>query len=177
MKAKTNDPLDQQPIPVNEDQIEEIQEPVQEPAKETAENEAIEAAGLEIEHWKQKYLRALADYANLEKRTHEHVQTLQSKGKKQVLNKFLEVLDTIDKAEVFIKDPGLKMVKDNFIKAFREEGVTEMNLVGKEYDPYLADGIDVVEDEKNRNKIVEVLNKGYMLGDEVLRVAKVKVAK
>ncbi|HLL61319.1 MAG TPA: nucleotide exchange factor GrpE [Candidatus Nitrosocosmicus sp.] len=137
----------------------------------------IEAAKVEIEHWKNKYVRALADYENLEKRMADHVQILQIKSKKQLLNKFLDILDTIYQAEIFIKDPGLKMVKDNFLKILQEEQVKEMNLLGKEYDPYLAEAIEVVEDEKNKDKVVEVVSKGYMIGDDIIRIARVKVGK
>src|SRR5437868_6415618 len=90
---------------------------------------------IESEEWKNKYLRALADYHNLEKRTLEQVEALQARTKKNLLHKFLEVLDTLYQAEVFIKDKGLVMVMDNFKKAIKDEGVEEMQLVGQEYDP------------------------------------------
>lgn len=157
------------------EEVVETEQTVQEPAPK--DNEMLDAARLEIDHWKNKYLRALADYENLEKRHQEHEAFMQNKIKKHFLNKFLDILDTIYQAEIFVKDPGLKMVKDNFLKILKEEHIEEMNLKGKEYDPYLSEAVDVVEDEKNKNKIIDVLSRGYKMGDEIIRIAKVRVGK
>lgn len=131
----------------------------------------------QVEEYKNKYLRALADYNNLERRTAEQIENYQKRARKNLLSKFLDILDTLYQAEVFVKDPGLAMVKDNFIKLLKSEGVEELDLQGKEYDPYVAEAIDAVIDEKNDNKVVEIVSRGYKIGDEVIRVAKVKVGK
>ena len=131
----------------------------------------------EVEEWKSSYLRALADYQNLERRTHEQIEAHQKKVRNHLLHKFLDVLDTIYQAEIFVKDAGLTMVKDNFLKALKEEGVEEIDLLGKQYDPHLAECIEVVPGPEKDNVIIEVASKGYKIGDEIIRPAKVKVAK
>jgi molecular chaperone GrpE len=133
--------------------------------------------GNEAEEYKNKYLRALADYTNLERRTYDQIEKSQMRARKNLLSKFIDILDTLYQAEVFVKDAGLVMVKDNFLKMLKSEGIEEMDLKGKEYDPYLAEAIDVVEDEKNDNKVIDVISRGYKLGDEIIRVAKVRVGK
>jgi molecular chaperone GrpE len=96
--------------------------------------------------------------------------------KADVIQMFLPTLDTLHKAEMFIKDPGLKMVMDQFNQTFEQAGVKEMDLVGKEFDPHFAEVIDVVEGEED-NIITEVLRKGYTLNGNVIQHAQVKVSK
>ncbi len=94
----------------------------------------------------------------------------------RVISQLFPVLDNLDQAEVFIKDPGLKMVKDSFLQSMNELGVTEIELLGKEYDPHNAEVVDVVEGEED-DIVVEVLKKGYEINTKVLRPGLVKVSK
>lgn len=128
------------------------------------------------EDYKNKYLRALADYQNFENRTRQQRDEQTISVKKRLLTEMLPFLDNLEKAEVFLKDDGLKIIKKQFYQTLENEGLKEADLLGQEFDPHLAEAIEVVEGEE-ANKIVEVLRKGYMLGDEVLRVAQVKVSK
>lgn len=124
--------------------------------------------------WKNKYLRALADYENLERRTENQTADIYKRANKKILLKLIDILDVIDQAEVFVKDPGLKLVKDEFQKLLANEGVKQMDLVGKTYDPYVAEVIEMVAGNKP-DTISEVVKNGYTLYDEVLRHAQVKV--
>jgi len=85
-------------------------------------------------------------------------------------------LDSLEKAEVFVKDSGLQLVKDQFLQFLKNEGIEEINILGKEFNPYLAEAVDIVLGDKE-NIVVEVLRKGYQMDGEVLRVAQVKVSK
>jgi len=136
----------------------------------------IEELKKEIELWKNKYLRALADYQNLEKRVVSQLEEQKKKAHKDLILKFLEVLDDLEKGEIFVTDAGLKLIKEKFIKIFREEGVEEIDVLGKPFDPQVAECIAVTYGEKD-NIVVEVIRKGYRLGEEVIRVARVKVEK
>lgn len=146
--------------------------------KKIKENKKLEIEKLkkEVEEYKNKYLRALADYANLERRVEKERQEIVVNANKNLLLKILPILDNLEKAEIFIKDDGLKMVKNNFYQFLKSEGVEEIQILGKEFDPQLAEAIEVVEGEKD-NIIVEVLKKGYKFNNKVLRVAQVKVSK
>ena len=130
----------------------------------------------EGDEWKNKYLRSLADYQNLEKRFGDERQNIIRNADKQLILRLLPFLDHLDKAEMFVKDPGLKLTKDSFYKILTDLGVKELDLVGKEYDPHLAEAVEVVPGEKD-NVIVETVRKGYMLDETLLRVAQVKVSK
>lgn len=128
------------------------------------------------EDFKSKYLRALADYQNFEKRVNLEKEQIREVTTKNTLLKLLPFLDNLEKAELFVKDSGLKMVKDNFYKSLKDLGLEEVELTGKVFDPYTAEAIDIVEGKED-NKIVEVLRKGYSYKGNILRVAQVKVSK
>lgn len=129
-----------------------------------------------VEEYKHKYLRALADYQNLEARVHAQKEEQATNIKKRILLELLPFLDELEHAEVFLKDEGLKLIKSKFYQTLAKEGLREMDLVGKEYDPHWAEAVGVVEGEKD-NVIKGVVRKGYALGDEVLRPAQVNVTK
>lgn len=136
----------------------------------------LEEAKKSIEDYKNKYLRALADYQNFEKRVNEEKAKWINKIKGEIFMKFLPIVDNLEKAEVFIKDSGLKLIKENFNQLLKSEGIKEIEVLGKEFDPQFSEAVEVVKGEKD-NVIVEVLKKGYRLNDKVLRPAQVKVSK
>ncbi len=136
----------------------------------------IEELKKQIEDIKNKYLRALADYQNLEKRIIDEKQQLIKNANKNLILKLLPFLDTLDKAEVFIKDQGLKIAKDQLLQVLKEEGLEEIDVLNKAFDPELAEAIDIVKGEKD-NIVIEVLRKGYKLNNIILRVAQVRVTK
>jgi len=130
----------------------------------------------QVEEYRNKYLRALADYQNLEKRVVEEKELIIKNANRNLILKLLPFLDALDKAEVFIKDQGLKIVKDNLIQVLKEVGVEEIDVLNKPFDPITSEAIDIVASDKD-NIVVEVLRKGYKFQDKILRVAQVKVGK
>jgi len=138
--------------------------------------EEIESLKKQAEEYKNKYLRALADYQNFEKRVREEREEVVKSTNRNLILKLLPFLDNLEKAEVFIKDQGLKLSKDQMEKALEELGLEELEVINKEYDPYTAEVIEIVKGDKD-NIVVEVIRRGYKLGDKILRVAQVKVSK
>lgn len=136
----------------------------------------LETARAEAEENKKQYLRALADYHNLEKRVRDERIEIMKMAQGQVLSRLFPVLDNLRQAEVFVKDPGLKIVMDSFKQVLKEIGLQEIELLGKEYDPHVAEVVDVVEGEED-NIIVEVLSPGYEYNGKVLRAGQVRVSK
>lgn len=130
----------------------------------------------QAEEFKNKYLRALADYQNLEKRVSEERFELMKMANKDLLIKILPFLDNLEKAEVFVRDPGLKISKEHFLQILKEAGLEEIDLLNKDFDPNLAEAIDIVAGKED-NKVVEVLRKGYKFEDKIIRVAQVKISK
>ena len=136
----------------------------------------IDSLKQQVEEFKNKYLRALADYQNLEKRVSEERFELMKIGNKNLLIKIIPFLDNLEKAEGFVRDPGLKISKDHFMQILNEAGLEEIDLLGKEFDPNFAEAIDIIPGKED-NKVVEVLRKGYKFEDKIIRVAQVKVSK
>jgi molecular chaperone GrpE len=122
----------------------------------------IELLKQQADEFKNKYLRALADYQNLERRiSGERTEIIKNANKYLILG-LLPFLDNLEKAEVFVKDPGLKMTKDHLINILKEIGLEEIEVLNKEYDPMTAEVIEIVPGEKD-NIVTEVLRKGYKL--------------
>jgi molecular chaperone GrpE len=130
----------------------------------------------QVDEFKNKYLRAIADYQNLEKRVGEERFELMKMANKNLLIKILPFLDNLEKAELFVKDEGLKISKDHFFQILKEAGLEEMDLLNKDFDPNFAEAIDIVVGKED-NKVIEILKKGYMFEDKIIRIAQVKVSK
>lgn len=145
--------------------------------KDESSREELESLKNQVEDYKSKYLRALADYQNFETREQNEKKRLIQTANKHILLKLLPFVDNVSAAEIFVKDEGLRIVKDQLLALLKEEGVSEIEeLVGKEYDPHSAEAVDMVGGEKD-NIVVEVVRPGYMLRETVLRPAQVKVSR
>ncbi len=142
--------------------------------KKTDEN--IEKLKQEVEEWKGKYLRALADYQNLEKRVNGQRQEIVQYAERELITKLLSVLDTFEKTEKHLKDQGLTLAVQNFWKVLKDAGVEKIDVFGKKFDPMLMECIEVVGDSKS-DDVIEELRPGYKFGNKVIRVAQVKVGK
>lgn len=130
----------------------------------------------EAEEYKAKYLRALADYQNFERRMQEQrVEWIKSANKTLIL-KLLSFLDDLDRAELFIKDQNLVHVKNAFFKTLKGEGLEEIEVINTEFDPQTAEVVNMVEGKED-GLIVGVLRKGYRYNGQIVRVAQVTVSK
>lgn len=123
-----------------------------------------------------KYLRALADYQNLEKRLGVTMEQVRTATKKDIVGKFIGILDDLEKASVFVQDEGLKMIMDRFEGILKDCGVEEIAVEGEEFDPYVAEALEMVSGETD-NIVAGVIRKGYRIGETVIRPAQVKVTK
>ena len=97
-------------------------------------------------------------------------------AKSQVLSEFIPTLDMLNTAEVFIKDPGLKMVIDGFKKTLTDLGLIEVELLGKPFDPHTAEAVATVDGEEN-DMVTKVIKSSYKLQDTIVRIGQVEVSK
>jgi molecular chaperone GrpE len=148
------------------------------PKEELDEQVEHEPSALEAERdeYKNRYLRALADYQNLKKRAQDDREVIAEQTARHIFQRLLPFLDNLEKAESFVKDDGLKMIKNDFYSQLEKEGLREIDVINKPYDPYTAEAIDIVSGKQD-DIVVEVLEKGYQFRTDVLRPAKVKVSK
>ena len=128
------------------------------------------------------YLRLLAEFTNYKNRTAKEKTTIFGDGEAFAISSILPVIDTLDlAASSESKDPdykkGVLMTLDNLKAVFEKMGVSEINEVGVPFDPNFHNAVLTEENEEfSENTVSAVFQKGYKLGDKVLRPATVKVA-
>ena len=125
-----------------------------------------------------KYLRVLAEYDNYRKRSQKEREGVFSEAVSVTVSALLPVLDNLQRAEASAQDgKGAHMIVKQFIEILEKMKVAPFGEPGEQFDPNLHHAIQHVEDEDaEENTIYEVMLKGYMIGDRVLRPALVKVA-
>ncbi|HUW24504.1 MAG TPA: nucleotide exchange factor GrpE [Patescibacteria group bacterium] len=129
-----------------------------------------------VEELTNLWKRALADYQNLERRFEREKADFVQHANNNLILKQLSVLDHLERAQGHLQDEGLAMAIKEFKRVLAEEGLMEIEVLGKQFDPQEMEAVETVEGEEE-NEAVEVVSKGYRLKNKVIRVAKVKVSK
>ncbi len=164
---------------------EETQEEVSPEAARIAELEAqlAQARQEATDNWN-KFLRERADIDNLRKRQERVLADRVQHQKKALLHKLLGVMDNVERALVYQDtlsrqdlQQALRMMQWQMSEVMRGEGLNAVPTVGEPFNPYVHEAIEAVEDSDTpEGTIVEEVLKGYTLGDETLRPARVKVS-
>ena len=143
----------------------------------------------QVDPWEEKYneereshLRLAADYDNFRKRTIKEKEASYGNGKADAVAKMLPVYDNLERAlnqpcsdEAYKK--GVELTMTELKKIFESLGVEVYGEVGEEFDPELHNAVMHNEDESlGENVISMVFQKGFKLGDKVVRFAMVQVA-
>lgn len=154
-----------------------------EPVDEAA--EALAKAEAEAAEWRDKYLRLQAEFDNYRKRTLKEKMSLVESGGENVIKALLPVVDDVGRAlaameksdDVEALRGGVRLISQKFNEVMRQQGVSEIEAVGKEFDVDVHEAVARFPiDGKNSGEIIDVVQKGYKLGDKVIRYAKVVVA-
>ena len=135
------------------------------------------------ENWN-KFLRERADMDNFRKRQERVLADRVQYQKKALIQKLLGVMDNVERALSYqdamdkqALQQTLRMVMWQMNEVMRGEGLTPVPSVGEVFDPYVHEAIEAVEDsDQPEGTVVEEVLKGYKLGDETLRPARVKVS-
>ncbi|MCR5136837.1 MAG: nucleotide exchange factor GrpE [Oscillospiraceae bacterium] len=146
------------------------------------EEEKIAALEEEKAALNDRYLRICAEYDNFRKRSQKEKDSLYGDIKGNTVTQFLPVYDNLERAlkqgtedEAYRK--GVEMIMNQFCTTLEKLGVTPIECLGEKFDPTMHNAVMHVDDEeKGENEIVEVFQKGFRLGDKVIRFAMVKVA-
>jgi len=135
----------------------------------------------ELDNMKNQLARAMADYANLVKRTDEERGTMFKLASISFMTKILPILDNLKQAQKHINDSGIIIIIGQLETLAKEEGFEEIKIkVGDKFNEETSEAIDTIEtlEEKDNNMISEVLMSGWRYTDgTVVRHARVKVAK
>lgn len=129
-----------------------------------------------------KYLRLMAEYDNYRKRSQKEKESLYTDIRSETVEKFLPVYDNLERAlaqetqdAAFKK--GVEMTMNQLVSVMEKLGVVSFGAAGEVFDPQLHNAVMHVEDEAlGENVIAEVFQKGFKVGDKVVRFAMVKVA-
>lgn len=161
--------------------------PKQEPqAPETAKAEPKESEAeqlqkkLAAEH--DNFLRLAAEYDNFRKRSRKEKEALYTDVKAETAGKFLPVFDDLERAlanetadEAYKK--GVELIMNEFRKIMKDLGVEEFGENGDAFDPNAFNAVLHIEDENlGENVVAQVFQKGFRIGEKVIRHAVVKVA-
>jgi molecular chaperone GrpE len=141
----------------------------------------------ELQEQKEKYIRLYADFDNFKRRSaKERVELIQTAGR-EVIQSMLEVMDDCDRAEKQMQKSddlmqireGIQLVFTKFRNTLQSKGLKEMNSIGEEFNPDVHEAITEipVPDENMKGKVVDEVEKGYMLNDKIIRFSKVVVGK
>lgn len=141
----------------------------------TKKNEQPEKLEKELEVWKGKYLRALADYQNLEKRSQERNLETRKYAESQLVVSLLPVVDMLEQAEIHIGDEGLKIALKELQNVLQKIGVEKIDVEGKKFDPSVMECVEVTS--PGNDEVIEVTRAGYCMQGRLLRPAQVKVGK
>lgn len=141
-------------------------------------------ARAEAESYKDKYLREYAERENFRKRQERLMADRIRREKRELLEKVLEVTDNLDRAmrheETMDRDSlqqGLRMLQWQLNELLKSEGLTAVPTVGAPFDPYIHEAIEAAPSADHPDGVViEEVRKGYKLGDETIRPARVKVS-
>lgn len=138
----------------------------------------------EAAEFKDKFLRERADMDNFRKRQERNAQERIQREKKALILKILSVMDNVERALVYQEtmdrqalQQTLRMLMWQMNEVLKGEGLTPIATVGERLNPYEHEAIELVENsDQPEDTIVEEVLKGYKIGNETLRAARVKVS-
>ncbi len=142
----------------------------------------LESLKNQVAQQEDKFLRLAAEYDNYRRRTAKEKESIWNDAKADAAVAFLPVYDNLERAlkqetadEAYKK--GVEMTMNQLKSVLEKLGITEIDALGKPFDPALHNAVMHVEDENfGENTVAEVFQAGFKLGDKVIRFAMVKVA-
>lgn len=155
--------------------------------EELADGDALEKLRAELQEQKDKYLRLFAEFDNFKRRNaKERLELAQTAGK-EVINSLLDVLDDSERSEKVmetatdtqvVKD-GVKLVYQKLRNVLEQRGLKPMSSIGKEFNADLHEAITEIPAPAPElaGKVIDEVQKGYLLNDKIIRYAKVVVGK
>ena len=159
----------------------------EEKGKKNKSNKEIEKLKNENLALNEKILRISADAQNMKKRLEEEISRLQKYEGLELARELLPTIDNFERA-ILLDDAnlndelskflsGFKMIYANLVNILNQKEIKEIECLGKEFDPTVMDAVLTSKEEGiPKNQVIEVLQKGYMYKDKLLRPAMVKVS-
>ena len=170
---------------------ERVEQAAEEPPEAAADDAVVQLVG-ELkdaikarDEWEDRYLRAAAEFSNARRRAELRADSEVRASRERLLNSIIPIVDDFERAFQLVPEnetdstwvEGFTLILRKLQGALLREGVTVIEAEGKPFDPSLHQAVMVEEvDGAEPDTVVEVLQRGYLLDDRVLRPAMVKVA-
>jgi molecular chaperone GrpE len=153
--------------------------------KEIALQSELETLQIELEESKDKYLRLFAEFDNFKKRSVKERFELMKTAAQETLTALLPVLDDFDRAKKSAESgneafsEGVQLVYQKLNSILEHKGLKSMESTGVDFDPEWHEAITDIPapSEEMKGKVIDTVEKGYVLNDKIIRYAKVVVAK
>ena len=167
-----------------EEELESIEKKAQD--SENQEVESVELSSEElIEQEKDKYLRLFAEFENYKRRTSKERIELFKTASQELMTSLLPILDDFDRGLQEIKKvkdkellKGMQLINDKFKNTLSQKGLSELNVKqGDEFDAEIHEAISQIPapSDKLKGKVIDAIEKGYKLGDKIIRYPKVVI--
>lgn len=144
------------------------------------EKEELRVANLEL---KEKLLRINAEMQNMRRRYDLDISNLHKYDGQDLVEKLLPIIDNFERALKIKTEEnakfldGFKMIYDNLVSILNGKGITEIDVLGRPFNPSIMNAVVTeVNNEVEENTVLDVLQKGYMYNDRIIRPAMVKVS-
>ena len=132
-----------------------------------------------------KYLRAVADLENYKKRSIREKTDIIKYGKEELIKDILPFVDSLDRAldhadssDVQAFKEGIRLIQEQLLSCLKKHGVEKIDSIGLDFDPNFHEALMQVESEEHaENKVVNEVQKGYLLNGRLLRPSKVCICK
>jgi molecular chaperone GrpE len=156
-------------------------------SKEDVLKEELEEVKIQLKEQNEKFLRLFAEFDNYKKRTAKERLELMKTAGQDIIEELLPILDDFDRAGKSMEETedftavkkGFDLIREKIFKKLEFKGLEPMDSLGKDFDPDYHEAITEipVQDENQKGKVVDVIEKGYTLNQKIIRYAKVVVGK
>ncbi len=186
-KSYEDEPVDENLNPeeaADESQVADKAEQPEETNELDAFKKQLEETQAALEKEKKEYLFLMADFDNFRKRTLREKSEILRNGAESAMKGLLPIVDDFERGLDAIKDTdnaeavkeGMVLIYNKFLKYLEQNGVKPMESTGADFNDELHEAVALVPGApEQKNKVIDTLQKGYMLNDKVLRHAKVAV--
>ena len=165
--------------------LEEQQDPQDPPADDTVEAVAVDALKAERDALQDRLLRTAAEFDNYRKRVDRERRDQSESAAAGMLVEILPVVDNLERALQAPSGPeaagyraGVELIHRQLVDLLRKRGVTPIEALGADFDPRFHQAVSQETSDAHRDgEVMQEMQRGYMLGDRLLRPAMVKVAK
>ncbi len=178
MEATEFDEIDDEDTEIDEEDVS-----YEDVDKLLSDDAALQIALKNVEEFKAKWTRSVAEFENYKKRTQEATKMSYLEGRYDVILKFLPIGENLERALETAVDEQTRKGIEMVIRAFKQllvaEGLEEINPIGQEFDVHTSEAIMSVPPEEGEPEgiVKQVYAKGYRKGDKIIRYAQVVVTK